>query len=935
MLKTSQGLYVTPERDDIPYPLTRKEAFYFLENVLLISDPAKLLEQDSIMFLNTFIHGMTTKIPFTSIPDVSKPINDKHLPTFAECKEAIFSREGGDCFYKNIFSKALLDLMGYNTFHVGGNNPGENQFDTHTGIIVCDLSYPGSLHLAEPGTRRPLFEAIPLDFDQESPVYHFHFMKSKFFKRDNGILLWCAHAPEHTAPSTYIIESGDEFWKIQLTYRLHQQRSRKYFTERAQYMAKIPTLIPSVHYALYLLAYKEKKLFNYLYQNQKNLARLKIQGEGLSESEIQLLAPDEMIDSIVENFPQYTRDTIQTALDNIPEKDDIPYPLMREEAFHFLKNVLLIPDPLNLLQQDSILFLNTFIQRMTTEIPFTSIPDVSKPINGKHCPTLTEGKEAIFSRQGGHCFYKNIFSKALLDLMGYKTFHVGGNNPGEDHFDTHTGIIVCDLSYPGSLHLAEPGTRRPLFEAIPLDFDQESPMYHFHFMRSKFFMRDNGILLWCAHAPEHTAPSTYIIESGDEFWKIQLTYRLHQQRSRKYFTERAQHIAKIPTVIPSVHYTLYLLAYKEKKLYSYLYLNHKDLVRLKVQGEDLSESDIQLLAPDEMIGSIVENFPQYTRDTIQNALDNAENDDIPYPLTRDEALYFLENVLLIPDPIILFKQDHILFLNTYLHRMITEIPFTNIPQVSQPMDEKHCPTFTECKEAIFSRQGGHCFYKNIFSKALLDLMGYKTFHVGGNNPGEDQFDSHSGIIVCDLSYPGSLHLAEPGTRRPLFEAIPLDFDQESPEYHFLFMRSKFFKRDHGILLWCVHAPEETKTSSNVIKSKNNYWRVQVIYRLNNKRSRTYFFHKGQYRFRIPPCLPQIHDKVFLCAYKGNKMLLFLLKQNFAGFKCDTLDPSETEFQLLSVEEFIDNIVNNFPQFPREMVVRAIESQHYISNQFQI
>lgn len=176
-----------------------------------------------------------------------------------------------------------------------------------------------------------------------------------------------------------------------------------------------------------------------------------------------------------------------------------------------------------------------------------------------------------------------------------------------------------------------------------------------------------------------------------------------------------------------------------------------------------------------------------------------EQDDIPYPLTREEAFCILENILLIADPVELLQQDPILFLNKFIHRMITEIPFSNIPLVSQHMDNKHCPTFTECKEAIICRQGGHCFYKNIFSKALLDLMGYKTFHVGGNNPGEDQIDSHTAIIVCDLSYPGSLHLAEPGTRRPLFEAIPLDFDQESPEYHFHFLRSKFFRRDDGIL----------------------------------------------------------------------------------------------------------------------------------------
>ncbi|KAJ8020994.1 hypothetical protein HOLleu_40743 [Holothuria leucospilota] len=71
--------------------------------------------------------------------------------------------------------------------------------------------------------------------------------------------------------------------------------------------------------------------------------------------------------------------------------------------------------------------------------------------------------EAIFRRHGGYCFYTNIFFKALLDCMGYKTFHIGGNNPGDYQFDTHAGIIVCDLTYPGSYHLVDPALSTKLY----------------------------------------------------------------------------------------------------------------------------------------------------------------------------------------------------------------------------------------------------------------------------------------------------------------------------------------------------------------------------------------------------------------------------------------------------------------------------------------
>lgn len=316
---------------------------------------------------------------------------------------------------------------------------------------------------------------------------------------------------------------------------------------------------------------------------------------------------------------------------------------------------------------------------------------------------------------------------------------------------------------------------------------------------------------------------------------------------------------------------------------------------------------------------------------------DVEPDDVPYPLTKEEALSFLENVLKIPNPEELIERDPMAFLNTYIYNMITKLPFTNLPHVSQPMNDKHNPTFEECKMAILRREGGHCFYKNTFSKALLDLMGYDTFHVGGNNVGEDQFDTHCGIVVCNLTFPGSLHLAEPGTRRPLYQAIPLDFKTESQVYKFHFMRSKFFKREHGILLWCAEAADETAPSEHVLESEGTFWKVQLIYRLNTRRDRAFYLEKGGYRFGIPGLVPTIHQTAFLVGYEGNRILSIVYQRNLAAMGClaamriEYEDPAKNEFQLLTDKEVLEAILLHFPQYSKQLVQRAIDNVNYGGN----
>jgi len=65
----------------------------------------------------------------------------------------------------------LLHALGFNTSLAGGT-VGEASDINHALVIVRDLVRTGDVYLADFGTGYPTFRAVPLDFSQESPVYH-------------------------------------------------------------------------------------------------------------------------------------------------------------------------------------------------------------------------------------------------------------------------------------------------------------------------------------------------------------------------------------------------------------------------------------------------------------------------------------------------------------------------------------------------------------------------------------------------------------------------------------------------------------------------------------------------------------------------------------------------------------------------------------------
>ncbi|XP_071811174.1 uncharacterized protein [Apostichopus japonicus] len=309
-----------------------------------------------------------------------------------------------------------------------------------------------------------------------------------------------------------------------------------------------------------------------------------------------------------------------------------------------------------------------------------------------------------------------------------------------------------------------------------------------------------------------------------------------------------------------------------------------------------------------------------------------QENDIPYPLTEDEAFWFLQNVLAMDKPQELLRKDRCEFLDSFTHLMNVKIPFTNIHILAgQDLTSLTCPTLQECKEAMMKCYGGNCVYINIFSKALLDVLGFKTFHVGANNPGEALFDSHVSTIVSDLSHPGSQHLVDPGTIRPLFEAIPLDFEKESPVYQFNYIKVKFFKRDHGILLSCSQVPRPEKASPSVFEDKGSFWKVELVYRLRAPRSRAYWLNRMKYRYCFPTMIPHIFHNIGVFGYVNDKCVIIGSVGDMFALKYQHSDPSQAEMMFLPKDEFLELMGKEFPQFTMQMIENALVNANYVRN----
>ncbi|KAJ8024544.1 hypothetical protein HOLleu_34478 [Holothuria leucospilota] len=293
---------MTSQAKEIPYNLTKEEVFTFLDQSLGIPRLQVYAGGKSLEFLNHVIKGIKTTLPFTSMNLLAGKFHDL---TQEDMKYHIISGQGGTCLWINPFTKALLEQLGHTAYHISGNIPVKDGMDNqHIGIIVRDVSYPGSQHLVDPGIRWPLTEAVPLDFKSESPEYTFHKLRTKFFKRENDTLLLCTPSSS-TGPENYVVcDSNRENWQIRIAYLLNDKIPWFKLLRKFQQMAKNIVIWDKPFDSLLFFAFSTKKHVSIMCSDGQAHATFYDLENHTTERVTMTKA--ELMDFFLKHYPQYS-----------------------------------------------------------------------------------------------------------------------------------------------------------------------------------------------------------------------------------------------------------------------------------------------------------------------------------------------------------------------------------------------------------------------------------------------------------------------------------------------------------------------------------------------------------------------------------------------------------------------------------------------------
>ncbi|XP_013394785.1 arylamine N-acetyltransferase 1 [Lingula anatina] len=163
--------------------LSKEEATIFVENVLGLTDIQMRLNTDKLSFLNDIIYEYHCKVPFHNLDVLALPVSERRIPNLTELKERGLSGRGGLCYQNNTFLYFVLRVLGYDISLAKGqvDIPGD-----HVLLVAHDVVMSDDNYLIEAGMGYPTLKAIPLDFQDESPVYTFSFCTFKYVHQNGG-----------------------------------------------------------------------------------------------------------------------------------------------------------------------------------------------------------------------------------------------------------------------------------------------------------------------------------------------------------------------------------------------------------------------------------------------------------------------------------------------------------------------------------------------------------------------------------------------------------------------------------------------------------------------------------------------------------------------------------------------------------------------------
>ncbi|KAJ8024543.1 hypothetical protein HOLleu_34477 [Holothuria leucospilota] len=216
------------------------------------------------------------------------------------------SRQGGTCMWINPFTKALLEQLGHTTYLIPGNAIPvmDIKRPTHISTIICDVSYPGSRHLVDPGIRWPHNEAVPLNFERESPEYKVHKLRTKFFKTEDGNLVLGIPSSIQASESQVISDSNGENWQIKMAYWLKDRMTWSTYVGLWQDAAKHGLPFPRGFESLLFFTFLNEKKINIVSSDGKTHATFYSLKDHTTERI--MMTKKELMNFFVEHYPQYS-----------------------------------------------------------------------------------------------------------------------------------------------------------------------------------------------------------------------------------------------------------------------------------------------------------------------------------------------------------------------------------------------------------------------------------------------------------------------------------------------------------------------------------------------------------------------------------------------------------------------------------------------------
>ena len=285
--------------------MQQQEAVNFVEDVLKLSSPLGKLKDNRALFLNEIVKAFHL-VPFQNIHLLCEAEADRHVPTWEESKESVMGGYGGLCYSLCLFMKYLLEALGYDVYFATCNAFGSP--DNHITTIVQDLSSPGSHHIVDIGAF-PTFEAISLDFEVESPIYHHSYLEYKFLKRGTQILRLHRKGEHHTptVPGGECIIDGwrriFEFELIPQDICYFERPMSVLYTKPGKNSPFLETFHAVVYKDLKLIAIKNDLLM--LENDEQKLVITKMQTR------------EEMVTAVKKYFPMFTAKEITKAMQYI------------------------------------------------------------------------------------------------------------------------------------------------------------------------------------------------------------------------------------------------------------------------------------------------------------------------------------------------------------------------------------------------------------------------------------------------------------------------------------------------------------------------------------------------------------------------------------------------------------------------------------------